>query len=104
MRRRGRGGGGRQGGRQTSPTDEEESFDHHVRHNGWLVLLCLVEEGGVVGHHDGDVEGGEEDNQVPAGLEHPVVGEDEARLLNAGRFVLRQWRGGVGLQEALLDG
>lgn len=49
-----------------------------------------VVEGGVVGDDDGHVDGGEEDEDVPARLEDAVVREHPARLLRHGGLVLRQ--------------
>lgn len=90
-------------GEATILTDKKQSLDHHVWHDGGLVLLRLVHEGGVVGDHDGDIKGGKEDNQIPAGLEHPVMGQDEAGFLDAGCFVLRERRSRRRVEEVLLD-
>ena len=57
-------------------------------------------EADVVGHGDGHVEGGQQDQPIPAGLERAVVKEDEAGLLDVGHLVLRH-RVGVGSKDAL---
>ena len=62
-----------------------------------------VVEGGVVGDDDGHVDGGEEDEDVPARLEDAVVGEHPAGLLGDGGLVLGErlnvggWRAQEGL-------
>ena len=49
-------------------------------------------EAHVIGHGDGHVEGRQQDQPIPAGLEGAVVEEDEAGLLNGCHFVLRDRR------------
>lgn len=57
-------------------------------------------EANVVGNSNGYVEGGQQDQPIPAGLECSVVKEDEARLLDVRHFVLRD-RVCVGSENAL---
>lgn len=57
-------------------------------------------EANVVGNSNGYVEGGQQDQPIPAGLERAVVKEDEARLLDVCHFVLRD-RVCVGSENAL---
>lgn len=68
----------------------------------WAVLSYLHRgEADVVGNGDGHVEGRQQDQPIPAGLERTVVEEDETRLLNVRHLVL--WdRVGVG-SENILD-
>lgn len=61
--------------------DVHDAVDHQP---GDVVLLGL--EGDVVGHHDGRVEGEDEDDPVPRGLEGAVVQDDVRRGL--GRLLL----------------
>lgn len=57
-------------------------------------------EADVVGDGDGYVEGGQQDQPIPAGLERTVVQEDEAGLLDVSHLVLGD-RVGVGSKNAL---
>jgi len=69
--------------------DEEDDVHDAVHHQpGDVVLLGL--EGHVVGHHDGGVEGEDEDHPVPRGLEEAVVQDDVRRRLRGFLLVLRQ--------------
>ena len=47
-----------------------------------------VMECSIVRHHNGHINGGQEDQDVPAGLEHAIVAEDPARLLGGRCLVL----------------
>lgn len=66
-------------------TDDEERLDDNVADHADAVG---VDEAGVVGHDDGDVEGSDQDQPIPAGLEHAVVRQDEAGLLEGAGLVL----------------
>lgn len=66
-------------------TDDEERLDDDVADHADAVG---VDEAGVVGHDDGDVEGSDQDQPIPAGLEHAVVRQDEAGLLEGAGLVL----------------
>ena len=69
--------------------DQEDDVHDAVQHQpGQVVLLGL--EGDVVGHHDGRVEGEDEDDPVPGGLEGAVVEDDVRRRLGGLLFVLRE--------------
>lgn len=65
-------------------TDDEECLDDDVADHADAVG---VDEAGVVGHDDGDVEGSDQDQPIPAGLEHAVVRQDEAGLLEGAGLV-----------------
>ncbi|TNN70252.1 hypothetical protein EYF80_019466 [Liparis tanakae] len=72
-----------------------------VARRGAAVLSYLRRgEADVVGNGDGDVEGGQQDQPIPAGLERTVVEEDETRLLDVRHLVLRD-RVRIGSQETL---
>ena len=66
--------------------DDVHDAVHHQPRN--IVLLGL--EGDVVGHHDGGVEGEDEDYPVPCGLEEAVVEDDVGRGLWGFLLVLRK--------------
>lgn len=68
-------------------TDDEERLDNNVADHADAVG---VNEAGVVGHDDGYVEGGDQDQPIPAGLEHAVVRQDEAGLLEGAGLVFGQ--------------
>lgn len=68
--------------------DKEDDVHNTVHHQpSDIVLLGL--EGHVVGNHDGSVEGEDEDNPVPSGLEQAVVQNDVGWSLWRFLFVLR---------------
>ncbi len=56
--------------------DEEDDVDDGVDHQEGDVLRRLVLERHVVGDHDGRVEGEDQDDPVPDGLESAVVQQD----------------------------
>ena len=78
-----------EGGRIGAGVDDR--VPHQMDVGGHSVVAADgVVEGGVVGDHDGHVDGGEEDEKVPAGLGDTVVRENPAGLFGHGRFVLGQ--------------
>ena len=79
-----------EGGVEVEDDVHEEDDVHDAVHHqpGDVVLLGL--EGDIVGHHDGRVEGEDEDDPVPGGLEEAVVQDDMWRRLRRFLFVLRQ--------------
>lgn len=88
-------------------TDDEKDLHQDVADarrvagRGAAVLSHLHRrEANVVRNGDGHVEGGQQDQPIPAGLERAVVKEDEARLLDVRHFVLRD-RVCVGSEDAL---
>lgn len=72
-----------------SLTYYEEGLHDHVR--GHRHAFKVLNKGGVVGHCNGYVNGGHQDQPVPAALEHAVVREDEPRLFQRLCFVFGQW-------------
>lgn len=69
--------------------DQEDDIYNAVHHQpSQIVLLCL--KGDVIGHHDGGVEGQDEDDPVPGGLEGAVVEDDVRGGLRGFLFVLRE--------------
>lgn len=77
------------------PTKDEEHLHSDVADDGAAgsreAVLCAC-EADVVGDGDGHVEGGQQDEPVPEGLEDAVVEQDEAGLLHRGHFVLGDGR------------
>lgn len=67
---------------------EDDVHDAVQRQPNQVVLLRL--KGDVVGHHDGGVEGEDEDDPVPGGLEGAVVEDDVGRRLGGLLLVLRE--------------
>ena len=78
---------------------QEDDVHHAVQHQPHDVVLLGL-EGDVVGHHDGRVEGEDEDDPVPRGLEGAVVEDDVGRRLRGLLLVLRE---DVGVQLQDLD-
>ena len=68
---------------------QEDDVHHAVQHQPHDVVLLGL-EGDVVGHHDGRVEGEDEDDPVPGGLEGAVVKDDVRRRLRGLLLVLRE--------------
>lgn len=92
---------------ETSLTDDEKYLHQDIA-DAWRVTRCWAAvlsylhrgEAHVVGNGDGYVEGGQQDQPIPAGLERTVVKEDEAGLLDVRHLVL--WdRVGVGPKNTL---
>jgi len=56
----------------------------------WDAILSYLHtsEADVVGNSDGYVEGGQQDQPVPAGLERTIVKEDETGLLDVSHLIL----------------
>lgn len=68
---------------------QEDDIHHTVHHQpGQVVLFGL--EGDIIGYHDGSVEGEDEDDPVPGGLEGAVMQDDMRRSLRSLLFVLRE--------------
>lgn len=68
---------------------KEDDIYHAVQHEpGQIVLLGLERD--IVGHHDGCVEGEDEDDPVPGGLEGAVVEDDVGRSFRRLLLVLRE--------------
>ena len=68
---------------------QEDDVHNAVHHQPRDVVLFGL-EGHVVGHHDGGVEGENEDHPVPGGLKETVVQDDVGRGLRGLLLVLRQ--------------
>ena len=68
---------------------QEDDVHHAVQHQPHDVVLLGL-EGDVVRHHDGRVEGEDEDDPVPGGLEGAVVEDDVRRRLGGLLLVLRE--------------
>ena len=68
----------------------QEDDVHNAVHHQPRDVVLLGLEGHVVGHHDGGVEGEDEDDPVPGGLEQAVVQDDVGRGLGRLLLVLRQ--------------
>ena len=68
--------------------DQEDDVHHAVQHQPNQVVLFGLKRD-VIGHHDGGVEGEDEDDPVPGGLEGAVVEDDVWRGLGGLLFVLR---------------
>lgn len=89
-------------------TDDEEDLHQDVAHTGRIArrraavlpyLYCS--EANIVGHSDGHIEGSQQDQPIPPGLEGAVVKEDEARLLDVGHLVFWYWVC-IGAQDTLV--
>ena len=85
-------GGAHEGGVEVEHDVHQEYDVHHaVGHQPAKVGVGLVVlEGHVVGHHDGCVEGEDEDHPVPGGLEGAVVQDNVRRGLGGLLFVRRE--------------
>lgn len=100
----------RQRTHETSLTNDEKDLHQDVTDArgvarcGAAVLPYLHRgEADVVGNGDGHVEGGQQDQPIPAGLERTVVKEDEARLLDLCYLVF--WDGvRIGSEDTLDHG
>ena len=69
--------------------NKEDDVHDAVQHQrGQIVLLCLKRD--VIRHHDGGVEGEDEDDPVPGRLEGAVVEDDVWRGLRGFLLVLRE--------------
>lgn len=55
--------------------DEKDEVDHAVEYKERHIVIFYL-EGGVVRNHDGGVEGEDQDDPVPHGLEEAVVQND----------------------------
>lgn len=89
-------------------TDDEEDLHQDVAHARWIacrrgaVLPYLYgSEADIVGHSDGHIEGSQQDQPIPPGLEGAVVKEDKARLLDVRHLVFRDWVG-IGTEDTLV--
>lgn len=76
-------------------TQHEEDFHAQVAGAGGAAggrqpLLTASAHADAVGDGDGHVEGGEQDESVPARLEGPVMQQDEGGLADGGHLVLGQ--------------
>ena len=69
--------------------DEEDDVDDRIDHQEADILGRLVLEGHVEGHHNGRVEGEEQDDVVPEGLEGAVMQQYVRRRLGRLLAVLR---------------
>lgn len=92
---------------KSNPTDNEKDLHQDVTDAGRVAGRGTAifshlhrREANVVGDSDGDVEGGQQDQPIPAGFERAVMEEDKARLLDVRHFVLRDWVC-VGSEDAL---
>ena len=72
-------------------TYSKQDFDSSIDVDEVLVA-ALFSEGGVERHHDGDVEGAEENEPVPADLEDAVVYDHQLGLLHLLHLVFRHLR------------
>ena len=75
------------------PTDDEQYLHGDVSDGGAPGLVHVADKTHVVGHRHGHVEGGQQDQPVPARLEGAEVQEDEFGFLGVGDLVLGQRRG-----------
>ena len=75
------------------PTDDEQYLHGDVSDGGAPGLVHIADETHVVGHRHGHVEGGQQDQPIPARLEGAEVQEDEFGFLGIGDLVLGQRRG-----------
>lgn len=83
-------------------TYDEQDLHRDVADGGAAgYVVVITDEAHVVGHCHGHVEGGEQDQPIPAGFEGAVVKQDELGLLGVCYLVLRQ-SGRV--PEHVLDG
>lgn len=83
-------------------TYDEQDLHRDVADSGAAGhVIVIADEAHVVGHGHGHVEGGEQDQPIPAGFEGAVVKQDELGLLGVRNLVLRQ-SGRV--PEHVLDG
>lgn len=88
------------------PTTVERTYNEQYLHSdvtdcraaGHLVVIA--DETHVVRHRHGDIEGGQQDQPIPTGLECAVVQQDEFGLLGICYFVL--WQRGR-IAEHILD-
>lgn len=70
-------------------TDDEEHLHNDICDNKVTVLvLMMLKERGVVGHHDGYVERAQQTQPVPGNAENAVVTNYEASVLQTVGFVL----------------
>lgn len=69
--------------------NQEDHVHDTVQHQPSQIVL-LGPEGDVIWHHDGGVEGEDEDDPVPGGLEGTVVQDDVWRSFWGLLFVLRE--------------
>lgn len=89
-------------------TDDEEDLHQDVAHTGWIACrraavfpYLYSSEADIVGHSDGHIEGSQQDQPIPPGLEGAVVKEDEAWLLDVRHLVFRDWVG-IGTEDTLV--
>lgn len=82
--------------RERSLTDDEKNLHQDVAdtrrvscRRAAVLPVLHGREADIIGNGDGHVEGGQQDQPVPAGLERTVVEEDETGLLDVGHLVLR---------------
>lgn len=69
--------------------NQKDDIDNTVHNQPGQVVL-LGPEGNIIGYHDGSVEGEDEDDPVPSGLESAVVEDDVWRGLRGLLLVLRE--------------
>lgn len=78
----------------------QEDHVHHTVHHQPRQVVLLGPEGNVIRHHDGGVEGQDEDDPVPGGLEGAVVEYDVRGSL--GGLLLVLWENVRSQLESLL--